>query len=111
MPAALMTYLAVQAFSPDAVISAGTAGGFRARGAAIGDVFVSTRMLNHDRRIPIPGFDAYGVGAYAALPTPALQRELGLKCGVVSSGNSLDFTSEDMQVGRGSLGGDRKSVV
>lgn len=34
--------------------SAGTAGGFRSRGAAIADVFVSTGMVNHDRRIPIP---------------------------------------------------------
>ena len=34
--------------------AAGTAGGFRSRGAAIADVFVSTGMVNHDRRIPIP---------------------------------------------------------
>lgn len=53
VPAALTAYLAVQAFDPDLVISTGTAGGFRAQGAAIGDVFLSTAMLNHDRRIPI----------------------------------------------------------
>jgi hypothetical protein len=34
--------------------AAGTAGGFRSRGASIADVFVSTSMVNHDRRIPIP---------------------------------------------------------
>ena len=54
VPAALTAYLAIQAFRPDIVISAGTAGGFRSRGAAIADVFVSTGMVNHDRRIPIP---------------------------------------------------------
>jgi 5'-methylthioadenosine nucleosidase len=54
VPAALTTYLAIQAFRPDVVISAGTCGGFAARGAAIADVFVSTRMVNHDRRIPLP---------------------------------------------------------
>ena len=54
VPAALTTYLAIQAFQPDIVISTGTAGGFRAKGAAIADVFVSTGMVNHDRRIPIP---------------------------------------------------------
>lgn len=103
VPAALTTYLAIQAFKPDIVISAGTppaaavaaaafllaiaalsskpldplwacalpppfcsslclgwwlsagtAGGFRSRSAAIADVFVSTGMVNHDRRIPIP---------------------------------------------------------
>lgn len=97
VPAALMTYLAVQSFSPDVVISAGTAGGFRGRGAAIADVFVSTLMVNHDRRIPIPGFDSYGVGEFAALPTPALQAALALKSGVVTSGNSLDYTAQDME--------------
>lgn len=34
---------------------AGTAGGFKSKGAAIGDAFVSTQVANHDRRIPIPG--------------------------------------------------------
>ena len=96
VPASLATYLAIQTFSPDLVISTGTAGGFASRGAAIADVFVSTAMLNHDRRIPIPGFDAYGLGRYEALATPNLQAALGLKAGVVSSGNSLDYTTEDM---------------
>ncbi len=54
VPAALTTYLAIQAFRPDVVISTGTAGGFRSRGAQIADVFVSTAMVNHDRRIPLP---------------------------------------------------------
>jgi 5'-methylthioadenosine nucleosidase len=31
VPASLATYLACQAFNPDLIISAGTAGGFRAR--------------------------------------------------------------------------------
>ncbi|PRW33190.1 5 -methylthioadenosine S-adenosylhomocysteine nucleosidase 2 [Chlorella sorokiniana] len=96
VPAALTTYLAIQAFKPDIVISTGTAGGFRSRGAAIADVFVSTGMVNHDRRIPIPGFDKYGVGAFDAIPTPHLQKALSLKAGVVTSGNSLDYTAEDM---------------
>jgi 5'-methylthioadenosine nucleosidase len=96
VPAGLATYLAIQALSPDVVISAGTAGGFAARGAAIADVFLSTSTRNHDRRIPIPGFDAYGVGRREALPTPRLRAALGLKSGVVSSGNSLDYTAEDM---------------
>ncbi|GAB4823716.1 hypothetical protein N2152v2_010762 [Parachlorella kessleri] len=96
VPAALTTYLAIQAFKPDMVISTGTAGGFRSKGAQIADVFVSTSMANHDRRIPLPGFDKYGIGAHSAVPTPNLQRELGLKAGVVTSGNSLDYTTEDM---------------
>lgn len=54
VPAALTIYLACQQYKPDLIISVGTAGGFRAQGAAIGDVFVGTTTVNHDRRIPIP---------------------------------------------------------
>lgn len=54
VPAALSTYLACQQYKPDLIISVGTAGGFKAQGAAIGDVFVGTTTVNHDRRIPIP---------------------------------------------------------
>ena len=78
------------------VISTGTAGGFSSRGAAIADVFISTATVNHDRRIPIPDFDVYGVGRLEALPVPKMVEALGLKSGLVSSGNSLDYTTEDM---------------
>lgn len=39
-----------KALKPDLVINAGTAGGFKKHGTAIGDVFISTRVKNHDRR-------------------------------------------------------------
>eukprot|EP00798_Chlamydomonas_sp_ICE-L_P020726 gene20726-27541_t len=98
VPAALASYLAIQAFKPDVVISAGTAGGFKSQGAAIGDIFISSSLVHHDRRIPIPGFDAYGVGHAEAVPTPKLQASLGFKQGVVSSGNSLDYTEKCMEI-------------
>lgn len=96
--ASLATYLALQAFAPDLVISAGTAGGFKARDAAIGDVFVSSAKINHDRRIPIPGFDAYGLDYTPSTPTPNLQKALGLKVGLVTSGNSLDYTEKCLSI-------------
>ena len=49
----------MQTFKPDVVISAGTAGGFGARGAKIADIYLSTATVNHDRRIPIPVSDSY----------------------------------------------------
>jgi 5'-methylthioadenosine nucleosidase len=52
--ASLATYLALEAYKPDLVLSAGTAGGFRARGLAIGDVVLTEASINHDRRIAIP---------------------------------------------------------
>ncbi|KAG2497949.1 hypothetical protein HYH03_004211 [Edaphochlamys debaryana] len=98
VPAALSTYLSVLAFQPDVVISAGTAGGFKAQGAAIGDVFLGSAVINHDRRIPLPNFDKYGIGYSNCLATPNLQSSLGLKQGVVSSGNSLDYTDKCMEI-------------
>lgn len=41
IPAALAAYLAVQAFTPDLVISAGTAGGFRSQVSVIWRPFAS----------------------------------------------------------------------
>jgi 5'-methylthioadenosine nucleosidase len=78
---------------PDLVINAGTAGGFKAKGAAIGDVFVSSRTLNHDRRIPLPGFQEFGIGCHDAYPTVKLRAALGYKHGAVTTSNSLDFTT------------------
>mmetsp|Transcript_10161 Transcript_10161/g.30523 ORF Transcript_10161/g.30523 Transcript_10161/m.30523 type:complete len:254 (+) Transcript_10161:189-950(+) len=98
VPAALTAYLALEAFKPDLIISAGTAGGFKAQGGAVGDVYVGSSVMNHDRRIPIPGFDAYGIGAYDAVRTPKLASELSLKDGIVSSGNSLGYSKEDMEL-------------
>lgn len=98
VPASLSTYLACQAFNPDLIISAGTAGGFKARGAAIGDVFVSMGKMHHDRRIPLPGFDKQGLGYVDSTPTPKLQEALQLKAGIVTSGNSLDYTDKDMEI-------------
>lgn len=97
VPAALTAFLTLQAFQPDLLLSAGTAGGFRSRGGAIGDVYIGTSVMNHDRRIPIPGFDTYGIGSYDGTPAPNLAKHLGLKDGIVSSGNSLTFTAEDME--------------
>ena len=79
VPSAVLAYAALEAFHPDLLINAGTAGGFKvsksrapcewwrciglrlvshhplqAKGAAIGDVYLATHIANHDRRIPLP---------------------------------------------------------
>ncbi|PNY12054.1 5-methylthioadenosine s-adenosylhomocysteine nucleosidase 1-like protein [Trifolium pratense] len=76
---ALVTYAAIQALQPDLIINAGTAGGFKARGASVGDIFIASDCAFHDRRIPIPVFDLYGVGSRKAFETPNLVKELDLK--------------------------------
>ena len=64
--AALSTYETCATLRPDVIVNAGTAGGFAKRGGEVGDVYVATKFKNHDRRIPIPGYDKYGVGEYDA---------------------------------------------
>jgi 5'-methylthioadenosine nucleosidase len=98
VPAALAAFLALQKI-PDAdlLINAGTCGGFRGKGAAIGDVFATTAVANHDRRIPIPVFVPYGVGQLAStVNVQALAAQHQFKTGVCTTGNSLDKTDDDV---------------
>ncbi|KAJ8765135.1 hypothetical protein K2173_010624 [Erythroxylum novogranatense] len=93
--ASLVTYAAIQALKPDLIINAGTAGGFKAKGSSIGDVYLVSHVAFHDRRIPIPVFDLYGVGLREALSTPNLLKQLNLKLGNLSTGDSLDMSPQD----------------
>ena len=94
--AALNTYAVIQAFRPDLVISAGTAGGWQRCGGEIGDVYVSDgQVVHHDRRIDLEGFDLYGIGAYPVVNARAMAKSLGLKTGVVTTSNSLDENDDD----------------
>lgn len=96
-PATLMAYVGIEHFQPDLVISAGTAGGFSARGAKIGTVYLSDdEFLFHDRQIPLVGFDEQGAGHYPAANVRALAKQLNLPVGTISSGSS--FTKYPDQV-------------
>ncbi|KAI3989044.1 hypothetical protein MKX01_033080 [Papaver californicum] len=68
--ASLITYASIQALQPDLIINAGTAGGFKV-------------------------FDIYGVCAKLAFSTPNLLKELNLKVGKLSTGDSLDMSPID----------------
>ncbi len=104
VPAALATFLALQKMKAggedglppaDLLINAGTCGGFQRKGAAIGDVFLTTASTNHDRRIAIPGFAAYGVGYIESTSVERLASHLNAKLGICTTGNSLDFHELD----------------
>jgi hypothetical protein len=71
-PAAISATIAINELKPSIVISAGTSGGFKRAGAQIGDAFISTSCVHHDRRIPIPGFTEYGKGGHTSFPVPSL---------------------------------------
>ncbi len=103
VPSALATFLALSKEHEgrgaiDFVLNAGTCGGFSRKGAAIGDVFLTTEVANHDRRIPIPGFDTYGVGKLETVDSKMMASKLGYKTGICTTGNSLDHTSKDEEM-------------
>jgi len=64
-------------------------------GAEIGDVFLTTAVANHDRRIPIPGFTGYGIGKVNSTSVEKLAGEINAKLGVCTTGNSLDAHDVD----------------
>ncbi|MED6204304.1 Mutanase [Stylosanthes scabra] len=66
-----------------------------AKGASVGDIFIISDCAFHDRRIPIPVFDLYGVGLRKAFETPNLVKELNLQVAKLSTGDSLDMTQQD----------------
>ena len=102
VPAALATFLSLQKLKgddnpADLLINAGTCGGFKRKGAEIGDVFLTTAVANHDRRIVIPAFVPYGIGRIESTSVEHLATHLDAKLGVCTTGNSLDFHELDSQ--------------
>jgi 5'-methylthioadenosine nucleosidase len=80
-------------------LNAGACGGFKRDGAGVGDVFLTTGVANHDRRIPIPGFDAaHRIGKLETLDASAMANDLGHKTGVFATGNCLGKTDEDDEI-------------
>lgn len=93
----ISTLMAIEKLKPSLVINAGTAGGFKAVGAQVGDVYLGhPHVCYHDRRINLPQFREYGLGFYPTHNCQTIADDLDLKTGVISTGNSLDFTKEDI---------------
>ncbi|GKY92019.1 hypothetical protein MPSEU_000173500 [Mayamaea pseudoterrestris] len=101
VPAAMAAFLALEATQADVLINAGTCGGFAQRGAVVGDVYVVSAVAHHDRRIPIPGFEKYGVGRVdtcVRIHPGNMAKELNFKMGICTTGNSLDATDKDHEL-------------
>lgn len=94
--AAVSTTLGINSYRPDLVINVGTAGGFKAANANIGDVYIADNYVYHDRRIPLPGFDSYGVGGYQ-MQLPELLTDLFTPA-TITTGNSLDTTKDELRI-------------
>lgn len=92
--ATLTTHYLVEGFTPDLIISAGTAGGLQSRGAQVGDVYLSQGPIRyHDRRYPMAGYHEYGIGNYPSMDASLL----GFKLGCISSGDSLHMSTEEAE--------------
>lgn len=94
----LSTALGIERFHPDLVISIGTAGGIQQNGTALRDIVASTRINFFDRRIAVAPFTAYGVGAYPSVTLAPIADQIGLKSGVVCSGDSFDNNKNDYRI-------------
>ena len=97
VPATLTAYLLCRRFKPDLLVNAGTCGGFQRAGASVGDIYVGGGdFLFHDRRIPLPKFDEFGVGRIPAVAVASgILAGLEASIGVVSTGDSFSPTSEE----------------
>jgi nucleoside phosphorylase len=97
-PAAVCAFAAITEFNPDLLLNAGTCGSFAANGASIGKVYLSrSAFFFHDHRIPLAGWREFGHGAYPSLDVSKLATTLGLETANISSGNSLDYTSSELE--------------
>ncbi|MDX9848425.1 MAG: hypothetical protein RBT74_15695 [Tenuifilaceae bacterium] len=95
----ICTLLGIEKLKPSLVINAGTAGGFKSAGAIVGDVYLGhPHVCYHDRRINLPQFREYGLGFYPTHNGQKIANDLDLKTGVISTGNSLDYSKEDIDV-------------
>lgn len=94
-PAVVSTLLAIKDLGAELIINAGTAGGFRKRGAEVGDVYTAEMTVFHDRRIPIPDYQSYGTYKTEHHLAKKYGDLLNLKTAVISTGNSLDMSKED----------------
>ena len=98
-PAVMNTVATIERFAPDLVVSAGTAGGWVARGGEIGKVYLSyPHVVRHDRRIDIDGYREFGIGRFPVVPMRAIAAAIGAEPGVVTTGGSLDETPEDARI-------------
>lgn len=93
--ATLSTYLGIEYFHPDLIISIGTAGAVVDSGAALMDIYLSQKIYFFDRRIPMKGYHDYGRGGYPSMPLAIIDKKLGFKSGIVCSGDSFDEEQVD----------------
>ncbi len=90
------TLHAIERFTPRVVLSAGTCGGFAARGGAIGSTYLATEVRRHDRRIEVDGMREMMRADEGVLEAAGIASELGIGVGPVTTSDSLDAPPLDL---------------
>ncbi len=94
-PATLSTYLGIEYFHPDLVISIGSAGGMEKYGAKVGAIYLSKFIYFDDRHIPGVDYDAYAVGGYTSATLNLHQQKQAVQDGNVCSSDSFELAPLD----------------
>ena len=99
-PAAMAATLVIERLHPDMVINSGTCGAWARHGMKVGQVYLASSAMFHDRRVP--GDNAWstqGLGNYPVWEgTEQIARSLSLGMGKVTTGSSFDMTAEEESV-------------
>lgn len=84
--------------APDLVLTVGTCGGWARAGAGVGTTYLAwPHFTCHDRRIDLPGFQAFADGDLAAADLRDHADALGCELGIVTTGDSLDESTTDRE--------------
>ena len=93
--ASLATWETIRTIKPAMLASIGTAGGFKSKGANIGDVYISDGPIYfHGRHIPVPAYKDFEIGKF---PTASISTNGTIKKGVISSGDSVPLSQHDQE--------------
>lgn len=93
--ASLAAWETIKTLKPKVIASVGTAGGFKNKGASIGDVFISNdKICFHGRHVPVPEYKSYELGSF---PSHILKNLGQLKKGFISSGDSVPLNKNDQK--------------
>jgi len=96
--ATLSTYLGIAKFHPDLIMSVGTAGGVVENGSHLTEIYFSKKVYFFNRRIPMDGYKEYGLGGYKSVDFTSIGERLGLKPGIMCSGDSFDEEDVDFRM-------------
>jgi 5'-methylthioadenosine nucleosidase len=99
--AAILAWETMRTFTPNVIINVGTAGGFKINGATIGDIYLSNESIKyHDRNFnpKKPSFVDYAFGNYPCIDLKPIANILGLKDGLISTGNNFYHTAEEYDI-------------